>query len=178
MHRDVPPLECSTQLKVMAPSLLLSLKRSRKVPVGFSCSSAFVLSRLTKPMMELKQTWRVVSFAADGECLTIIIVNFTADWRVTFAEMTLTRPSKDPPGVFWSDPGFHRSKSRHSRSVHTGNVNMQSWWLVMMRRIWTNSRPTNCVNVSITRIFLEHSLWRTCSSERDHQDHLWRNQVT
>lgn len=45
---------CSTQLKVMAPSLLLSLKRSRKVPFSLSCKSSFVLFLLTKPMIQLQ----------------------------------------------------------------------------------------------------------------------------
>ena len=50
MWQDVLPVEWSTQLKVMAPSLV-SLKRSRKVPWGLSFSSTMAESLLMKPMM-------------------------------------------------------------------------------------------------------------------------------
>lgn len=43
----------STHVNVMPPSLLLSLKRSRKVPGGFGLRSALSLSLLIKPMIYL-----------------------------------------------------------------------------------------------------------------------------
>ena len=46
-------MSCSTQVKVIAPSLLLSLNLNRKVPGHLSLSRAFSLSLLMKPMMEL-----------------------------------------------------------------------------------------------------------------------------
>lgn len=49
----LPPMSFSTQVNVMPPSLLLSLKRSRKVPGGFGLRMALSLSLLIKPMMYL-----------------------------------------------------------------------------------------------------------------------------
>jgi hypothetical protein len=43
----------STQVKVMPPSLLLSLKRSRKVPGGLGLRMALSLSLLMKPRIYL-----------------------------------------------------------------------------------------------------------------------------
>lgn len=51
--RCSPCTSCSIQVKVMAPSRLLSLKRSKKVPGHLSLSRFFSRSLLMKPMMEL-----------------------------------------------------------------------------------------------------------------------------
>uniref|UniRef100_A0A0E9XLV2 Uncharacterized protein n=1 Tax=Anguilla anguilla TaxID=7936 RepID=A0A0E9XLV2_ANGAN len=56
--------ENSTQVKVMAPSRLLSLNRSRKVPEFMSLSSARSRSLLTKPIM-------CPSFQSASRCLLI-----------------------------------------------------------------------------------------------------------
>lgn len=45
----------STHVNVMPPSLLLSLKRSRKVPGGFGLRMALSLSLLMKPVMYLQE---------------------------------------------------------------------------------------------------------------------------
>lgn len=45
----------STHVNVMPPSLLLSLKRNRKVPGGFGLRRALSLSLLIKPMMYLQK---------------------------------------------------------------------------------------------------------------------------
>lgn len=51
----LPCTSCSIQVKVMAPSRLLSLKRSRKVPGHLLLSRFFSRSLLMKPMMELRK---------------------------------------------------------------------------------------------------------------------------
>ncbi len=48
-----PLMSFSTQVKVMPPSLLLSLKRSRNVPGGFGLRIALSLSLLMKPIIYL-----------------------------------------------------------------------------------------------------------------------------
>lgn len=48
----------STHVNVMPPSLLLSLKRSRKVPGGLGLSNALSLSLLMNPMIYLEKSNR------------------------------------------------------------------------------------------------------------------------
>lgn len=93
-------MSCSIQVKVMAPSRLLSLKRSRKVPGHLPLSRAFSLSLLMKPMMELRTE------AKDGSA--------GRAWERGGgggAEL-LTRRSTGTAGASWSNPGSLRSTAR------------------------------------------------------------------
>lgn len=58
VQQHSPLMSFSTHVNVMPPSLLLSLKRSRKVPGGFGLSSALSLSLLMNPMMYLRKSNR------------------------------------------------------------------------------------------------------------------------
>lgn len=53
--RSSPFSDRSTQVKVMAPSLLLSLNRNKKVPDGLSFNNARSFSLLTNPTIYLKK---------------------------------------------------------------------------------------------------------------------------
>lgn len=52
---SLPLISFSTHVKVIPPSLLLSLKRNKKVPGGFVLRMALSLSLLMKPMIYLEE---------------------------------------------------------------------------------------------------------------------------
>lgn len=63
----VPLMSFSTHVKVMPPSLLLSLKRSRKVPGGLVLRMALSRSLLMNPMMYLgRRKQRTTSLGQGG----------------------------------------------------------------------------------------------------------------
>lgn len=97
-----PWTSCSIQVKVMAPSRLLSLNLSRKVPGHLLLSRAFSLSLLMKPMMEL-QTENTHTQTSSLLHLEVVVT------------AALTRRSRGKAGVFWSDPGFLRSTTRRQK---------------------------------------------------------------
>lgn len=101
----LPWTSCSIQVKVMAPSLLLSLNLSRNVPGHLSLSSAFSLSLLMKPMMQL-HTGRDCNHGNAAAA---------AETRPAAA---LTRRSTATASVSWSGPGSLRSTARRGTISH------------------------------------------------------------
>lgn len=158
MYRNIPPLECSTQLNVIAPSLLLSLKRSRKVPVFFSCSRARVLFLFTNPMMKLKPTWE----------RTTVSGLMKKKWF---------KHHRDDSGrVLPFPPKVHQVF--FDQVQDSINPNPSTFVL------FTQERKRQRGGVATLQLQQRHSInynknraqdwpWRTCSSEWDHQDCLW-----
>lgn len=169
-YKNVPPAECSTQLKVMAPSLILSLKRSRKVPLTLSSSSTCVVFRLTNPMMYLstrRERWGRLSIVSSSG---------------------LAFPTQDKQRLWFGwrrYPLCQRSnrcfliKSRMaSIQIHTLSLwcrgNMEGIIRTKQRteeNVQTTARPPHPSSTSVL-----HLPWNY-SSERDRQIHLRRNRV-
>lgn len=128
----VPPVELSTQLKVMAPFFTLSLKRIRNVPLGLPCSRSLVLRLLTNPMMCLKS-----KFSKKKKKKFIISLSVHANKSVGLDVLlwSLTRPAKDQPGVFWLNLELHQSKSRHFHSDTQSKVTVLCQWKTVINMI-------------------------------------------